>query len=115
MLKSPNAADRQAAEKVAVFWPNQDGTGTHVNITGAGVTKAARNRDNAIRLIEFMVSDEAQQWYAEGNSVYPVKAGVEWSEVLKRWGEFKADELPMNVLGENNAAALRLMDRAGWK
>ncbi len=115
MLKSPNAADRQAAEKVAVFWPNQDGTGTHVNITGAGVTKAARNRDNAIRLIEFMVSDEAQQWYAEGNSEYPVKAGVEWSEVLKRWGEFKADELPMNVLGENNAAALRLMDRAGWK
>lgn len=115
MLGSPNAAERQAAEKVAVFWPNQESTGTHVNISGAGVTKAARNRDHAIQLLEFMMSDEAQQWYAEGNSEYPVKAGVEWSEVLKRWGEFKADELPMNILGENNADALRLMDRAGWK
>lgn len=115
MLNSSEADQREAAEKVAVFWPNQDDRGTHVNISGAGVTAAARNKDNAIRLLEFLVSDEAQRWYAETNHEYPVKEGVAWSETLKAWGEFKADSVNMGQLGEQNAAAVRLMDRAGWK
>ena len=79
------------------------------------MTAAARNKDNAIRLLEFLVSDEAQRWYAETNHEYPVKEGVAWSETLKAWGEFKADSVNMGQLGEQNAAAVRLMDRAGWK
>jgi iron(III) transport system substrate-binding protein len=115
MLRSDDPAQREAAGKVAVFWPNQQAQGTHVNVSGAGVTKAARNVDNARRLLEFMVSDEAQRWYAESNSEYPVKAGVPWSEVLQSWGTFKADALNLATLGENNAEALRLKDRASWK
>jgi iron(III) transport system substrate-binding protein len=111
----PGSADRDAAEAVAVFWPNQSGRGVHVNVSGAGVTNAAPNRDNAIRLLEFLVTDEAQAWYAEVNNEYPVKAGVPWSETVREMGRFKADDLNLAVLGSNNALAVKLMDQAGWQ
>jgi iron(III) transport system substrate-binding protein len=115
LLNSQDPAQREAAQKVAVFWPDQSGPGTHVNVSGAGVTRHAKNKGNAIRLLEFMVSDEAQKWYAAVNHEYPVKPGIPWSGTLKEWGEFKADIVEMAKLGENNAAAVRLTDRAGWK
>src|SRR5690606_31168977 len=115
MLNSEDAAEREAAERLAVFWPNQNGRGTHVNVSGAGVTRSAKNKDNAVRLLEFLASDEAQRWYAEVNHEYPVKPGVAWSDTLKAWGEFKADSVNVAKLGERNADAVRLMDRAGWK
>jgi iron(III) transport system substrate-binding protein len=115
MLTGSDATQRAMAQEVKVLWPNQDGTGTHVNVSGAGITKAARNKENAIKLLEFLVSDEAQKWYAEENSEYPVKAGVGISDTLKSWGEFKADDLAMDKLGELNDEAVRLMDRAGWR
>src|SRR5690606_23909573 len=105
---------REAAAKVRVFWPDQP-HGVHVNVSGAGVTRAAKHREHAIQLLEFLVSDEAQQWYAEVNNEYPVKAGVAWSPLLQGWGHFKADALNLAWLGRHNAEALRLMDRAGWK
>lgn len=106
---------KAAATQIAVFWPNQKERGTHVNVSGAGVTKAAKNRDNAVKLLEFLVSDEAQQWYAKTNYEFPVKTGVAISDTLKAWGEFKADTLNLSKLGELNPAAVRLMDRAGWR
>lgn len=115
MLASQDAAERAAAAKMEVIWPDQQGKGTHVNISGAGVTKAARNRDNAVKLLEYMVSDASQHWYAEVNNEYPVKPGVAWSKTLEGWGRFKAYTLSVEKLGENNAEAVRLMDRAGWK
>lgn len=115
MHKSKDAAQRAAAERIAVFWPNQNGRGAHVNVSGAAVTKAARNRDAAIKLLEFLASDEAQQWYAETNGEYPIRPGVPVSETLAAWGEFKADNLNLAKLGELNGEAVRLMDRAGWK
>ncbi len=115
MLNSDDRAQREAAGQVAIFWPDQDGQGTHVNVSGGGVTRAASNRDNAVRLLEFLVSDEAQRWYAQGNNEYPVKAGVPLSDTLEAWGEFRADELNLNALGEHNAEAVRAMDRAGWR
>ncbi len=115
MLSSDDADERAAAEKVAVFWPNQDGRGTHVNVSGAGVTAHAKHRDNAIRLIEFLLSPEVQSWYARVNHEYPVVEDVESSELLKNWGEFKADNINLTELGRLNADALRLMDRAGWR
>ncbi|MDX1592835.1 MAG: Fe(3+) ABC transporter substrate-binding protein [Gammaproteobacteria bacterium] len=115
MLTSSDPAQREAAAEVAVFWPNQDGRGAHVNISGAGVTKYARNRDNAVKLLEFLVSDSSQQWYAEANSEYPAVSGVPLSDTLQAWGHFRADDLNLAVLGRNNAAAVKLMDRAGWK
>lgn len=106
---------REAASRIAIHWPNQDGRGAHVNVSGIGVTRAAGNVDEARRLIEFLVSDPAQAYYASSNYEYPVKEGVAWSETLERWGRFKADNINLSRLGENNAAAVKLMDRAGWR
>lgn len=106
---------REAAEKIAVYWPNQDDRGAHVNVSGIGVTHAAGNRDEAIRLIEFLVSDDSQAYYAGSNYEYPVKENVPWSDTLEAWGTFEADAVNLSVLGENNAEAVKLMDRAGWK
>jgi len=115
MLTSSDPAQREAAAKVAVFWPNQDGRGAHVNVSGAGVTTYARNRDHAVRLLEFMVTEASQHWYADANLEYPVVAGVPLNETLESWGTFKADTLNLAELGRHNAEAVRLMDRAGWK
>lgn len=115
MANSDDPSEREAATKIGVFWPNQDGRGTHVNVSGAAVTKAAKNRENAIKLMEFLTSDEAQHWYAEVNGEYPVVEGIASSALLQQWGEFKADPLNMSVLGENNTEALKLMDRVGWQ
>ncbi|MEJ2321228.1 MAG: Fe(3+) ABC transporter substrate-binding protein [Gammaproteobacteria bacterium] len=111
MLDSKDEEQRAAAGKVAVFWPNQDGRGTHVNVSGIGMTVAAKNGDNAKRLMEYLVGEEAQQWYAEVNHEYPVSAGVQWSDILEGWGDFKADTLNLSKLGELNGDAVRLMDR----
>ncbi len=115
MLSSSKADERAAAEKVAVFWPNQNDRGSHVNVSGAGVTAHARHRDNAIKLLEHLVSPQVQSWYARVNHEYPVVDGVDSSELLKSWGEFKADTINLTELGRLNADALRLMDRAGWR
>ena len=115
MVNSSDEADKQAAAKVVVFWPDAKTTGVHVNVSGAGVTAHARNRDNAVKLLDFLTSDAGQRWYAETNNEYPVNPAIPPSATLKAWGEFKADTLNVAKLGELNAAAVRVMDRAGWK
>ncbi len=115
MVNSSDATDKQAAAQVAVFWPDAKTTGVHVNVSGAGVTAHARQRDNAVKLLEFLASDKAQRGYAEVNHEYPVNPAIPPSATLKAWGEFKADTLNVAKLGELNAAAVKLMDRAGWK
>ena len=115
MLKSNDEAQRAAAEKMGVFWPNQQGRGAHVNVSGGAVTAAAKNREHAIKLLEFLAGKEAQHWYAETNGEYPIRADVEVDVRLRSWGEFKMDSLNLHKLGELNPNALRLMDRVGWK
>lgn len=115
MLRSTVGNDKSTAESVSVFWPNQQDRGAHINISGAGVTKSAKHTEAAVELLEFMVSEEAQRWYAEANDEYPVRAEIPASELLQSWGEFKADNLPLEQLGIHNGDAVRLMDRAGWK
>jgi iron(III) transport system substrate-binding protein len=115
MLTSKDQAQRDAAAKLAVFWPNQQGRGAHVNVSGVALTKAAKNRDNAIKLLEFLVNRESQAWYAEANGEYPVRDDVAPSKLLESWGEFKMDKLNLAKLGLLNPDALRLMDRVGWK
>jgi len=116
MLNNKKDPKQQAAANaVAIFWPNQEGRGAHVNISGVAMTKAAKNEENALKLMEFLVNKESQKWYAEANHEYPVVADVEWSETLKSWGKFKADTLNLSKLGEFNSEAVKLMDRARWK
>lgn len=115
MMSSKIASEVAAASKVGIFWPNQNGRGAHVNISGAGVTYSSTRKGEAKRLLEYLASEEAQAWYAENNHEYPVRPGIAMSETLKQWGEFKSDQLALNKLGELNTSAVRLMDRAGWK
>lgn len=120
MINATSADQREQAAAVAVFWPNQagsglDGRGAHINISGAALSKNAPNKAEAIQLMEFLVSDEAQTWYAEANNEFPVRPGVPVSETLQSWGDFKADSLALDQLGIHNADAVRLMDRAGWR
>ncbi|MFC2187795.1 Fe(3+) ABC transporter substrate-binding protein [Fulvivirgaceae bacterium LMO-SS25] len=115
MLNDENPEEKLAAEQVGIFFPNQNDRGTHVNISGAGVTKYAPNKENAIKLIEFLSSESAQGTLANINYEYPVNPNVEHSELLKSWGNFKSDELNLSVLGENNQKAVMIFDRVGWK
>ena len=115
MLKSDDAAEREAAAKVAVFWPNQDDRGTHINVSGAGVTSAAKHLTEAQQLIEFLARDQSQKWYAETNMEYPVRPDVPASDLLLSWGDFKADQRDVTELGKLNARAVMAMDRARWK
>ena len=115
MSGGKKAKDKKAAAKMALFWPNQDGRGAHVNISGAGVTKYAANKDNAVRLLEFLANKASQKWYAEVNHEFPIRSDVETSALLKSWGNFKSDAINLSILGKNNPDAVKLMDRAGWK
>jgi iron(III) transport system substrate-binding protein len=115
MLASKDEKAVQAAKAVAPFFPNQNGRGTHVNISGAAVTAHAKNKDNAVKLIEFLSGDEAQKIYADKVLEYPVKPGIEPSTILLGLGSFKADPLPLAKLGALRAEALKIVDRAGWR
>jgi iron(III) transport system substrate-binding protein len=114
MLTSDDPQEREAAQKLKVIWPNQGDRGTHVNVSGACVTAHAPHRDEAVKLLEFLVSDEAQKIYAEKGQEFPVKAGISPSETLRGLGAFKADELNLAELGKHNAEAVRIFDRVGW-
>ncbi len=100
---------------VAPFWANQETTGTHVNISGAGVTKHAKNRENAIRLLEFITSAEAQKTLAASSFEYPANPAAEPHAILKGWGDFKQEQVGVAAAGENLAASIRLADRAGYR
>jgi iron(III) transport system substrate-binding protein len=106
---------KDAAFPVAAFWANQQTTGTHVNISGAGVTAHAKNRANAIKLIEFLTSPEAQQMFADAYFEYPANPQAAVNPVIARWGTFKQDDTNVAAAGEFQAAAVKLADRAGYK
>ncbi|MEA1988588.1 MAG: Fe(3+) ABC transporter substrate-binding protein [Pseudomonadota bacterium] len=115
MINGKDAAQKEAASKVAVFWPNQNDRGAHINVSGIAITKAAKNKDNALKLIDFLLSENAQAWYAKANNEYPVVAGAPLSDTLKSWGDFNSDALNLTQLGELNTQAVRIMDRSGWR
>ncbi|MGQ0676040.1 MAG: Fe(3+) ABC transporter substrate-binding protein [Rhodospirillales bacterium] len=114
MLNSKKPEEKAAAEKVAVFFPNQNDRGAHVNVSGGGVARHAKNKENAIRFLEYLVSPQAQAYFAEGNYEYPVVEGAKVSPAIAAWGAFKEDQLNARIYAKNNAEALRIMDRAGW-
>jgi iron(III) transport system substrate-binding protein len=115
LVASDDPADQEVADQVDIFFPNQDGRGAHVNISGAGVVATAPHRENAIRFIEFLASPEAQEVFARGNNEFPVVDGVAASEIARGFGEFEADDVSVASYGENNPEAVRIMDRAGWR
>lgn len=110
-----NEADREAASKVRLIFPNQDGRGTHVNISGAGVLRTAKNQDAAITLLEYLVSAGVQRDLAGGTQEFPVAQDAERTPIVSALGDFSSDAINAAKLGANNARAVILMDRAGWR
>ncbi|UTW60278.1 Fe(3+) ABC transporter substrate-binding protein [Kordiimonas sp. SCSIO 12603] len=108
------ASGNEVGKQVGVIYPNQETSGTHVNISGAGVLKYAPNRENAIKFIEYLTENRAQYLFVEGNNEYPVVKGANVTDVVKQMGEFKEDTINASELGINQAAAVRIFDRAGW-
>lgn len=100
---------------VEIFWANQGTTGTHVNISGAGVVAGSDNPAGTLKLIEWLSSDEAQGIYASSDKEFPVKEGVDESEMLRSWGPFNKDDINVQKFGELQTQAIQLMDKAGYK
>jgi iron(III) transport system substrate-binding protein len=115
LLESDDPAQTAIAENVGVFFPNQEGRGTHVNVSGIGVVKNAPNKDAAVKFIEFLVSEPAQTFLAENNYEYPVLAGVPLNKSVASFGEFKSDVTDLVQLGPALAPAVKIMNEAGWK
>ncbi|WP_304639164.1 extracellular solute-binding protein [Pseudomonas sp.] len=100
--------------KVKLFWPNQEDRGVHVNISGAGVTKYAKNPTEATKFLEWLTTEEAQRIFADVNQEFPANASLQPSEEVQAWGDFKADTINVEVAGRRQPEAIMLMDRMGW-
>jgi len=116
LLKSAKPEDKAVADKIGIIWPDQKGPGVHMNISGGGVLKYAPHKENAIKFLEYLSSDEAQQYFANGNNEWPGVVGVKVTNPeLESLGKFRADTLNVGELGKNQPNAQKVADRAGWK
>lgn len=116
LMRSDKAEDKKVVDSIGVVWPNQKSWGTHVNISGAGALKTAPNKEAAVKFLEYLASDEAQAYFANGNNEWPVvKSVVVQNAELESLGKFKADTLPIGELAKNTALAQKVYDRAGFR
>ena len=116
LLRSTKPEEQKAMEKVGVIWPNQKTSGTHINVSGGGMLKTAPNKAAAVKFLEYLASDEAQRYFADGNNEWPAVASVKVANpALDTLGKFKADQLPVKNLAMYQAKAQIIFDRAGFK
>lgn len=116
LIRSDRAEDRRMMERVGIVWPNQADHGTHINISGGGMVKTSRNQESAVKFLEYLASDEAQRYFADGNNEWPVVAALNTNNpALEAMGKFKADTLPISALAKNVVAAQKLLDRVGYR
>ncbi|APR05445.1 Fe(3+) ABC transporter substrate-binding protein [Thauera chlorobenzoica] len=116
LMNSNKPEDQAVIAKVKAVWPNQATWGTHINISGAGMLKHAPNKEAAVKFLEYLASDEAQTYFANGNNEWPVVPGIKVDNAaLNKLGEFKADTLPIGELAATVAEAQRVYDRAGYR
>jgi iron(III) transport system substrate-binding protein len=116
MMRSSNPDDRAVVEKVGMAFPNQASWGTHVNIAGAGMAKNAPHRDAARQFLEYLSSDPAQAYFADGNNEWPVVASAKTANpALDAMGRFKAETIPVAVTGMNQTKVQQMLDRVGYK
>lgn len=116
MLRSTKPEEQKAMEKVGVIWPNQSTTGTHINVSGGGMLKTAPHKEAAVKFLEYLASDAAQRYFADGNNEWPAVDGIKVSNpALDSLGKFKADKLPVKNLAMYQTKAQMIFDRAGFK
>ena len=116
MMKGRSFSDRATSEMIGVFFPNQakEQRGTHINVSGAGVVKYSKNKENAIKFIEFLASVKSQELFAKVNFEYPVNPNANVSELLKSWGTFKEDKTSLYKIGNKNIPAVKMLNQVGW-
>jgi iron(III) transport system substrate-binding protein len=116
LMRSTKPEDQEVMKKLAVVWPNQKSWGTHINVSGAGIVKTAPNKEAAVKFLEYLASDEAQAYFANGNNEWPVvKSAKVANPALETLGDFKADTLPIGQLAGTTVQAQKVYDRAGWR
>lgn len=115
MLNSKDQEEVKAAQQVGIMFPNQQTTGTHVNVSGVGVAKAAKHKENAVKLIEFLTDTAPQALMSKENFEFPVNARAEQPELLKSWGTFKAQQIDFAQLGVLNKKALEILTKSNWR
>ncbi len=116
LLRSTKPEEQKLMEKVGVVWPNQATTGTHINVSGGGMLKTAPHKEAAIKFLEYLASDDAQRYFADGNNEWPVVESVRVTNpALEALGKFKADSLPVRNLAMYQIKAQMIFDRAGFK
>ena len=118
LLRSSNPEDRAVAEKVGVVFPDQAGAGTHMNVAGGGVARYAKNRDNAVKFLEYLVSSQAQNHFANGNNEWPTAKGVKIDNAALQsmtGGTFKSELIPVSAVGMNQVKVQRMLDQVGFK
>ncbi|WP_068807808.1 Fe(3+) ABC transporter substrate-binding protein [Thauera phenolivorans] len=116
LMNSDKTADKKVVDSIEAVWPNQQSWGTHVNVSGAGMLKHAPNKGAAVKFLEYLASDQAQAYFANGNNEWPVVSSVKVANpALEKLGEFKADTLPIGKLADSVAEAQRIFDRAGYR
>ena len=117
LLSSDKEEELKAGNAVSVFFPNQgiNESGSHINVSGIGLTKNAPNKENALKLIEYLTSIEAQKLYVNTSYEYPANPNVMPNEIVKKWGLFKKDTLNLNSLGIYRNEAIKIFDNSGWK
>lgn len=115
MANSKDKVDSEIANSLKIHFPAQNSTGAHINISGAGVTQFAPNKNNAVKLIEFLTSEEAQGKLAEGNYEYPVNIKVKPAGTVQSWGEFKEDTIVLNKVGKETSKAMKIAEKGKWK
>lgn len=114
-LAAGTDSDKEAVAKTKVIFPKFEKGGTHINVSAAGVAVNAKNKKNAIKFIEFLSSEKAQEIFAKGNFEYPVLKGAKISPIVASWGTFTEDNITINDLGKYNAEAVKDLDKAGWR
>jgi len=116
LVRSSKDEDRKVIENIGVVWPNQKSFGTHINVSGGGMLKTAPHKDAAVKFLEYLASDQAQAYFANGNNEWPVvKSAVVKNPELEALGKFKADSLNVGTLSKNTAQAQKIFDRVGWR
>ena len=115
LLSSKKEEELNAGKSVSVFFPNQEDRGSHINVSGIGLTKNSPNKENAIKLMEYLTGEEAQNTYVNNSYEYAANPKVKPSKIVQAWGTFKRDELDLNMLGKFRQEAIRIFDKTGWK
>ena len=117
LLSSQNEEELNAGKSVSVFFPNQgeNQRGAHINVSGIALTKNSKNKENAIKLIKYLQTDDAQKTYVNNTYEYSVNPSISPNEIVRGWGDFKMDDLDLNLLGSKRDEAIRIFDKSGWK